>query len=776
MESVASSRPPFGKLLASSRLNTMDRQYLKSPSKRYAEEQGKLAARGRNVDSGAGQLDTENRSDGEDEDEETLRLQLAAIEAKLKLKKLQKNRLKATSPENPQALLPGQNTVRSTVQVPISPTKQEVSSHERRSPGRILLGIDKGLTGKDVSLKRSPLKQGKYTSMSSLPSSRSTAFGSVSSMASCATRQSSTIKSFSERMADMRQHERSRELRREDIQRQRTTRLNLDQEELDRYRTAAEAPTRIRRSLSPAKLSETRPSSVAGDETGRASERGRARLDVKKHVQDCANTHRPSSKPSADPFADDNPAENQPRKQTIPDHSSYEPFSHTHLSTRILPHTYLERTIPKSQFTHLRLPDLLRQVHSPSYELPDNVIDYVVFGIVASKSSPLDHKKAVNVSSNDPKVADNIAEERRWEDGTQNEKKFMVFKLTDLKWTVDLYLFGTALPRYHRLSPGTLVAVVNPSIMPPKRGKEDSGQFSLTLHSSDDTMLEIGTARDLGFCSALRKDGRECKEWVDKAKTEICEWHLNMQIQKTQAQRMGVNAGSNGFGNARWGERGAGSGRRQNLPVDAAVTGHSLKRQGYKFDQDSESWCYFLSTGAQPGGDGKAGGPRAPMHGLSAVELLDQDDDDPFIREGQLSRDKEEIRRKRLATRVQSREVRSQLKKARRRRPEDDSTARLPESDAPSNVPSTSLASPNTTAAPTSALSTKHVILSSDASLNGHGKRAAESVRLSPIKKTRFITANGIREAGRDSVGSRQLPHTTDDGAGAEDGDDLDIV
>src|SRR5207248_3820281 len=118
--------------------------------------------------------------------------------------------------------------------------------------------------------------------------------------------------------------------------------------------------------------------------------------------------------------------------------SLFEPFSQLNLSTRILPHTFLQRSLLEEHFTLLRLPQLLRDVHAPLYELPESIIDYVVFGVIASKSCPQDHKAGSSLA----KGSDDW--EKKWEDGSQNQKKFMVLQLTDLTWSVDLFLFVTA--------------------------------------------------------------------------------------------------------------------------------------------------------------------------------------------------------------------------------------------------------------------------------------------------------------------------------------------
>ncbi|KAK8192487.1 hypothetical protein M8818_007655 [Zalaria obscura] len=210
------------------------------------------------------------------------------------------------------------------------------------------------------------------------------------------------------------------------------------------------------------------------------------------------------------------------------DASSFETFSSTHLSRRQIPHTDLVRTLTDKEL--YTLPRLLKEIKAPHYDPPDCESDFVVFGILASKTSPYDtkpkHKSSGNANAD--------------EDDDAGKSKFMVLKLTDLQWEIDLFLFDTAFSTFWKLVPGTLLAILNPSVMPPKTNQH-SGRFSLKLASSEDSVLEIGAARDLGFCKSVKKDGKQCDAWVNKRKTEFCDFHVNLALEKTRAGRMEVN-------------------------------------------------------------------------------------------------------------------------------------------------------------------------------------------------------------------------------------------
>jgi minichromosome maintenance protein 10 len=724
----------------------------------------------------------------EDEDEETLQLKLAAIEAKLKLKKLQQSKAKLQAEPSealavqdrsqkrltsatPTSRLHERNDKKSMVQaqeialeVPISPTKKTTTSAEPKSPGRVLLGIDKGIRGHDVSLRRAPSTRGgmfqRAASRLDRPSSRSSAFSSARPTTSATTTTGGQMKSFSEKMAESRSVERSREDQREAIARNRRTGFKLNQAEIESLRRAAEEA----QTHSPPRFVKYREEvEFRRDDILRSQGESNATSPQLKRSKTAPNLRSPLRKPSRS--LDHEDSNTVQKNEEDGDASLFEPFSQLHLSTRILPHTFLQRNLADDSFTSLRLPQLLKSVHAPLYELPESVVDYVVFGIIASKSSPQDHKTGMGPAKSAGSVKASNEWEKQWEDGSQNQKKFMVLQLTDLTWSVDLFLFGTALPRYHRLSLGTVVAILNPGIMPPKKGKEDTGAFSLTLHSGEDTVLEIGTARDLGFCKAVKKDGKECGSWVNSVKAEYCEWHLNAQVSKTQAGRMGVNTGSNGSGLGRDGGGGPGARNRFNS-VRVPGRGREAKerqgllpkREGHRFDSHTGSHYFIASSGS--GSNSGIPGTPAYRPDRSAANLLDMDDDDPFIAEGQLSRDKESRLRKRLIDEEKERSIARNLARnnsggaggeyIRQRLGVDSSCASEQGSQR-------------------SAPALKVGIMNSDPAGKANRKRPAESVRLSPVKKTRLLTEKGIRHPGRESLGGRHDHGHVDD-------DDLDIV
>ncbi|KAK9657625.1 hypothetical protein V6Z96_001873 [Aspergillus fumigatus] len=757
----------------------------------------------------------DDEDEDEDEDEETLRLKLAAIEAKLKLKQLQKSRARSNTLESnntqsrPTSAVsfssrsqeqasrlrsPIQTTRRhepDDVQVPLSPVRRAAPPVEPASPQRYLLGIDKGLKGSDVSLKRPPNSRlgtrptSMHGALEAAMSHSGDIFASRAQMLA-AEESGKRGKTFSERIAESRTAEKSRRERELRLQINRSSAFQFDKTEMETFRTAAaeartnappRSPTRSRlietfsrddvvrsfQNLKPSiKRSQTAPS-VRKD----AGSEGPRPFSHRRPNQ--SETGPASSQSRGDPVSDiDNEIRDEVTTKT-PDSSKFEPYSSLHLSNRILPHSFLTRTLSDKKI--LRIPDLLRTVRGPDFELPEEIDgDYVVFGIVASKSEPKQIKDAKNVSAKEVDPFD---------DGLNNSNRYMAITLTDLKWTIDLFLFDTAFPRYYRLSEGILIAILNPTIMPPPKNKIDTNRFSLSISSSDDKILEVGYAQDIGFCKAVRKDGKTCQSWVDGRKTEFCDFHLDIQVRRAQSQRMGVNSGTGMFG------PGGRSGPRTGAFVGGKRPGtpNSLKSNGPQYDLGSQSLYYIAPAPKSQGGGAQRSLQRAP--GQSAASLIDADDEDPFIAAGMIGRgaeSKEERFRRRLVQQQRERDITQKLVTSRagnvgaeylRARANKPATSSQPESAASSSQEKSSFEA----STPVSATS-----------LGLTGFRRADTVKLSPlkraydgdkqhngsVKKTRFITSNGIKEAGRDSLcgSSNAMKNLNDD----DDDDELDII
>ncbi|KAL1311284.1 hypothetical protein AAFC00_001470 [Neodothiora populina] len=474
--------------------------------------------------------DDDEDDNDDDEDEEMLRLKLQAIEAKLKLKKLQNKRKQSSAsndhnndvsssslPASPRKRIKLSSLdVRPGVEIPVSPVKDRMPPpdlpKQHTSPARVLLGIDKGLKAKDVSLKRAR------------PGAHSSTSGAFTD--------AKPAPSFSERIAATRLSNEEQEAKQDRIQQARSRGFALPHPPLSR--PSSSATSRATPPPSSSSSDAQRPP-LFRKPLSFSSDAG-STLDSPFVTR--TRTTPASALPPSSRFSHiDGDSEG---KSTEPseDGSAFESFSALHLSRRTMPHTDLVRGLDgKELYT---LPRLLKEVKAPLYDPPDCESDYVVLAIIASKSSPYTTKAKHQTTSNaEPDLQEEI----------NPRNKFMVLTLTDLKWEVDLFLFDTAFTRFWKLTPGTLVAILNPLIMPPK-ANQHNGRFSLKLGSSDDSILEIGNARDLGFCKSIKKDGKECGSWVNKRKSQFCEYHVELAVEKTRKSRMEVNSMYRPTGNA----------------------------------------------------------------------------------------------------------------------------------------------------------------------------------------------------------------------------------
>ncbi|KAF7714597.1 Uncharacterized protein PECH_008335 [Penicillium ucsense] len=750
------------------------RKLLSSPLKRSNTTPG-LRTKAQQI------LDEDPADDDSEEDEETLQLKLAEIQARLKLKQLQKNRARSGTassstedgearssrpssatvsseiasqtlqPKSPRGLL--RNTPHDDIQVPLSPTRREQPSRAPWSPQRCKMGIDKGWTAADVSLKRAPRPTSQLETRSAATARSDDAFSSRP-QSSPSTGGLSRIKSFSERMAEGRAAEKLRAEKAEKAERIRANRsagFQLDKAEIDAFKSAA------------AKEPSSSPN------MGRREPQAPAftREDILKSVSSSRTGVLKRSQTTSSLRSDDRnsftgrPTEDTTRTESKPDPSKFESYSGLHLSNRILPHSFLSRSLADKHT--LKIPDLLKTVKAPAFELPETIEgDFVVFGIVASKSDTKQTKDSGKATS---KSVDPL------DDGTNNTNSYMVMTLTDLQWTIDLFLFDTAFPRYYKISEGTLVAILNPTIMPPPKHKLDTNRFSLCLSSSDDKVLEIGKAQDVGFCKSVRKDGKTCQAWVDSRKTEFCDFHVDLQVRRTQGSRSGVNSGMGMFGGGGksgsrtgiWQEgRGHSRGGSRSGAIDSPsyISDGKLKAEGAQYHMGTQS-VYYVAPGPRNGGASRTSYNPAAVH--STASLLDASDD-PFIAAGMMGRgmeNKEERMRRRLAAQQRELEITRKLVSGRsggvgadylrtRTANETDQGKKGADQTAPSTPDSTG---PN-----------------QGFNLVTYGR--ANNVRLSPmkrahdgdkphgsgVKKTRFLTSKGIREAGRDSLGGDATP------------------
>jgi len=281
--------------------------------------------------------------------------------------------------------------------------------------------------------------------------------------------------------------------------------------------------------------------------------------------------------------------------------------------------------------------------------------------------------------------------------------------------------------------------------------------------------LEIGSARDLGFCKSVKKDGNSCDSWIDNRRTEFCEFHINAELEKTRKARIEISTMNFGYGNS--------GGKSVNSRDMTGYRERNKKNelgQKTRYDKESHSQIYI----------GKK----------SAVKLLDDVDFDPdaFHR----GSTKEERVTRHLIAQEKERELARKLgaigsgQGANYMRSKDLSQQTAHSGDGSTREPVldagvAALLSSNPKDVALSPVKRKRANTASSTAAIGWGGHLTKELgrmkngeSLQPVKKkTRFVTEKGIREAGRESFGG-EIANTHTGGADGDDDDDddLDIV
>lgn len=129
---------------------------------------------------------------------------------------------------------------------------------------------------------------------------------------------------------------------------------------------------------------------------------------------------------------------------------------------------------------------------------------------------------------------------------SSNGKTYGIWKLSDLganstNELIALFLFGDVYKEHWKTTEGSVVALLNATLLPAK--EKNSKDLALTLDNAKKLML-MGISKDLGKCREVRKsDGRPCGNFVNKQHGEFCEYHVQTAYKKMKAQRMEFQAG-----------------------------------------------------------------------------------------------------------------------------------------------------------------------------------------------------------------------------------------
>ncbi|KAG8770329.1 hypothetical protein FRC20_004080 [Serendipita sp. 405] len=115
---------------------------------------------------------------------------------------------------------------------------------------------------------------------------------------------------------------------------------------------------------------------------------------------------------------------------------------------------------------------------------------------------------------------------------------------------------GGAFEQSSKYAAGSVIAICSPRILKPyqvgRGGGEKPHPTSNVLGitpTSGSSIIVIGTSKDLGHCSANRRDGKPCGSWCDRRVAAICDYHLQQAVQSRRAGRAEFSASTMGMSN-----------------------------------------------------------------------------------------------------------------------------------------------------------------------------------------------------------------------------------
>ena len=122
-----------------------------------------------------------------------------------------------------------------------------------------------------------------------------------------------------------------------------------------------------------------------------------------------------------------------------------------------------------------------------------------------------------------------------------------------------------------KLREGSVIALLNPRVLKPlqvalifvQTSTKLSGPLKLGILSlswlqtqkpgapnvlalspeSAASVAVIGTARDLGMCGVVKRDGKPCGSWCDKRISDVCDYHVQYAVERCRAARPEFTAG-----------------------------------------------------------------------------------------------------------------------------------------------------------------------------------------------------------------------------------------
>ncbi|KAK2585093.1 hypothetical protein KPH14_008605 [Odynerus spinipes] len=130
---------------------------------------------------------------------------------------------------------------------------------------------------------------------------------------------------------------------------------------------------------------------------------------------------------------------------------------------------------------------------------------------------------------------------------SQKGSSYSIWKISDLSEnmaTVSVFLFGAAYKTFWKTTVGTVIGILNPSILD---SKDNIDQATLSVNFPQKIMV-IGKSKDMGKCKSTKKNGEPCTAIVNTNRCEFCVYHVKQEYKKcSRRPDLGSSVNAHGF-------------------------------------------------------------------------------------------------------------------------------------------------------------------------------------------------------------------------------------
>nr|XP_014100566.2 protein MCM10 homolog [Bactrocera oleae] len=115
---------------------------------------------------------------------------------------------------------------------------------------------------------------------------------------------------------------------------------------------------------------------------------------------------------------------------------------------------------------------------------------------------------------------------------SKDSSRFTIWRLSDLEGnikTISVFLFQNAHNELWHTSPGTCVAILNPTLIEKNSYRQDIAKLSI---ENAKKVLILGKSKDFGVCKGKKLNGQKCTNFINLQESDFCIFHIQKEFKK----------------------------------------------------------------------------------------------------------------------------------------------------------------------------------------------------------------------------------------------------